>query len=161
MVVVRSGGVNAKPAIIWNERALSDDDPKGFQDLMNASYLGSLQNKNVKQNPFKAAVVKMTTIPASKMAEKGMNFAWGGEYNQTLMTIDPKYGQNFLVPAVKDEMERFQEVMTEIGQATVGGTKFTREDLYKIMGEDSYFTKYNRGYFDDKSANPGNTLFQK
>ena len=54
-----------------------------------------------------------------------------------------------------------EEVMTEIGQATVGGTKFTREDLYKIMGEDSYFTKYNRGYFDDKSANPGNTLFQK
>ena len=155
MVVVRQGGVNAKPAIIWNERALSDDDPKGFQDLMNASYLGSLHNKNVKQNPFKAAVVKMTTIPASKMSEKGMNFAYGSEYNQTLMTIDPKYGQNFLVPAAKDEMERFQEVMTEIGQAAVNGAKFTREDLYKIMGEDSYFTKYNRGYFDDKPAKKG------
>jgi hypothetical protein len=157
MQVVRSSGIVAKPGVIWSDEGITNDDAKSFQDLMNVSYLGNLQNKNVKQNPFKAAVIKMTTIPGSKMSKKGMNFALGSEYNQTLMTIDPKYGQNFLAPAVKGEMIKFQEVMTEIGQSTVGGTKFTREDLYKIMGEDSYFTKYNRGYFDDKPAKKGNS----
>ena len=156
MVIAAKGGVKAKPSVVYRsqfttgkiDEAFGGGSVDSFISAIDLSYLGNFAGTtNAKRNPFKRVIKGMKKVKFSTLPDIVM----GREWDNVMFNIDPKYGASFSLPMSEEVQEKIPEIMKLLEGAIIPDkygnvTKFTREDIYKVIGGDP--ATETKGYND-------------
>jgi hypothetical protein len=130
------------------DEAFGGSSVDSFISAVDLSYLGNFAGTtNAKRNPFKRVIKGMKKVKFSTLPDIVM----GREWDNVMFNIDPKYGASFSLPMSEEVQGKIPDIMKLLEGAIIPDkngnvTKFTREDIYKVIGGDP--ATETKGYND-------------